>query len=1005
MNHVIVGLGGTGGKVIRALRKLIFQEFRSEEPEGVPLGWLYVDSSDELMAPDDASWKTLGVSVQLPAASQLLITDANLAARLDDLDSYPGIKPWIGAREQWRDILNSIVGVTLGGQKRRLGRFLFACKADKYREQLQTQVRRVQAGGSSETTFHVLCGLAGGTGSGSLIDALVQLRELFPDAQRYRVLVYALLPDPYPPPNWDTGNYHANGYAALLELNALSAGAWQPHDVLGRKGRLALVDPFNGCYVFGNENEHGVTVDVQQELPGIVAEFLYQKIIRARHGGWPTLARMENAENGDGSPETAPASRRGERARRFLTFGIKRVAIPEEEIAEFLGYGFARQALLALAHEHWQEALGYVEEPRPFDAGAFVRQKDVQQRWALDDDHLLMNVPILAGDGQAPKWQTLTLEWETAIPHFKSLVRELDRTIWLDELAKYCQKRWDEDFRDLGVTGFYETKLKARKDIAREIANRIERELANDWRIGARGLDACTRLVAAVIELLDERHAQLGERIARARAGEDEAQTRLNQNARDWAGMGVFAKLTGTPASLLDAHAVYLQELYVNRTRGVALRAQQQLLPELIAALAELKTAIERAAGSLRTALERFGQRLEQRLADGATATGSDLRRHLIRYYDPARVREVAHRLGLDAEVQRGQAAGTRAALFGRFGETLRFADFNSRMPLATLLDTLEKTGEEAARLAHASLIRTPAERVLGVSIIERLAERFADDAAARRAWVGELVRQAGAFTAFEPLEMHRSAPGIPAGTPSALAKLTVIVPKAPAHADFVAALKSDFRGARSGDVEVIDADGGDNEIVLVSIVNLFPLRYLKPVAQLRERYERRLNHSGDPARARLELHTEGDGAQLPPLYVASPEDIRREGLPYVLLARALGVLREAENPATGEPEVLLLGKDADGFDNPPLALGRTLTESWAALDLLKLDALRAQVVQLLADPGWRHRERREQLLETVRACVDAVRLERGDDRQDAQYLRFLDAGKQAARLLKGEER
>ena len=347
MNHVIVGLGGTGGKVIRALRRLIFQEFRSEEPEGVPLGWLYVDSSDELMAPDDASWKTLGVSVQLPAASQLLITDANLAARLDDLGSYPGIQPWIGSREQWRDILNSIVGVTLGGQKRRLGRFLFACKADKYREQLQTQVRIVQAGGRSETTFHVLCGLAGGTGSGSLIDALAQLRELFPDAQRYRVLVYALLPDAYPPPNWDTGNYHANGYAALLELNALSAGAWQPHDVLGRKGRLALVDPFNGCYVFGNENENGLTVDVDRELPGIVAEFLYQKIVRARQVGWPTLARMENAENGDGSPETAPASRRGERARRFLTFGIKRVAIPEEEIAEFLGYGFARQALHA----------------------------------------------------------------------------------------------------------------------------------------------------------------------------------------------------------------------------------------------------------------------------------------------------------------------------------------------------------------------------------------------------------------------------------------------------------------------------------------------------------------------------------------------------------------------------------------------------------------------------------------------------------------------------------
>jgi hypothetical protein len=30
-NHLIVGLGGTGGKIIPAFRKTIFQEFRMEE--------------------------------------------------------------------------------------------------------------------------------------------------------------------------------------------------------------------------------------------------------------------------------------------------------------------------------------------------------------------------------------------------------------------------------------------------------------------------------------------------------------------------------------------------------------------------------------------------------------------------------------------------------------------------------------------------------------------------------------------------------------------------------------------------------------------------------------------------------------------------------------------------------------------------------------------------------------------------------------------------------------
>ena len=45
-NHLLIGLGGTGGKVLRELRKRIYEEYRSHEPgNGVFLGYLYVDSS------------------------------------------------------------------------------------------------------------------------------------------------------------------------------------------------------------------------------------------------------------------------------------------------------------------------------------------------------------------------------------------------------------------------------------------------------------------------------------------------------------------------------------------------------------------------------------------------------------------------------------------------------------------------------------------------------------------------------------------------------------------------------------------------------------------------------------------------------------------------------------------------------------------------------------------------------------------------------------------------
>ena len=108
-----------------------------------------------MMGVDDPSWKILGASVQLNKKSQLLIQEANLSARLDNINNYPGIKPWIGDPDQWRDVLGSIVGVTLGGQKRRLVRFLFACKADAYKQQLQSIVKDLQAAGTSEVNFHI----------------------------------------------------------------------------------------------------------------------------------------------------------------------------------------------------------------------------------------------------------------------------------------------------------------------------------------------------------------------------------------------------------------------------------------------------------------------------------------------------------------------------------------------------------------------------------------------------------------------------------------------------------------------------------------------------------------------------------------------------------------------------------------------------------------------------------------------------------------------------------
>jgi hypothetical protein len=845
----------------------------------------------------------------------------------------------------------------------------------------------------------VVTGLAGGTGSGSVVDAVAQLRDLYPDAKRFRILIYALLPDAYPNPNWDTGNYHANGYAALTELNALSVGAYQPHDVTGIKDRLILTDPFNGCYVFTNENDNGLTVDVDKELPNIVADFLYQKTVAVQQIGWDSLGRMENAENGDGSPETTPQGAIPERSKRFLAFGIKRLAIPEEEISEFLTYQFARQAVLQLRYNHWQEAAGFIDEARRTDFNEFVQQADVQERWLLSNEHLTLARGILPEDAANKRWKSFAGEWETVMPSFKLLVRQRERATWLDELTKLCEKRYQDDYRTLGVPGFYRTKLKARKEMAQQVSACVEQELMDEWKVGARSVWDVSRLLVALGAWLDEQLEQCDEHINHARKAEEEALVRIQLNAKKWADMGVFSKhLLGTPDSLLDLHGVLLQDLYTQRSRTEGWMFAKALLKDVIAAITDLRSEVDRTANTLQQALKKFEVAIQSRMTDGSAG---DLRQHLIRIVDAQLVQQITRRLVVEESEQRTQTSRVRAALMEKLGSQASFAFFNERITESVFLDVLETVCEDSMRIAHQNMLQNPKEQLLGVSLVEKLRDRYGSDSHALKAYVGELITRAGNFVALEALEIHRVAPGIPVGKPTAVNKFTVILPKAPEHAEFVNSLKTAFRETRAGDLELIETDSRPHEITLVSITNLLPLRYLKPLKFLEEKYRRRIESGG--ARASLELHTEGDGSVWPRLFVATNAEVKHQALPYVLLAKALGFIHEGPNPATGASEVLLLTKDADGFDSDPVLLGTSFVASADSVDLNQLHTIQTVCNAALASADYRHQEKRSALQRAVLADVEAIKVQCGGNIQDPTYRRFLDAGKRAVALLKGE--
>ena len=912
-NHLIIGLGGTGGKVIRSLRKMTYQTLRTDRPEHVNVRYLYVDSDDSMMALDDPTWKILGHSVQLGRASQLVISGHDLGATLENINQYPGIKPWIGDRDLWRDIVKSSHGAKVnGGQKRRLGRFLFASKIKEFRAMAGRHVTDMTTGGESGVTFHVCCGLAGGTGSGTLIDVIGHIRQMY-GGNHNRIILYLLLPEEHPDPLWVGPNYHANGYAALRELNALTLNVYRPYDISTETGlhegvakRLDVRDPFNGCYLFSNENEAGYTVGVDKDAPDIMASFLFHKIITLTEVGGEARDNLRRQESFEVNAQGLTAEREmvdgpETRSRRFSAFGIKQIAYPEEEILELLTFSFAQQSALQLRYNHWVDGLGFSQEPRQQSFDGF-RDKGQQEKWLLTDEHLTLGVGILEDERKNKTWRPIAQDWTRAVNQFGDLVQndaDTKKEAWITRLVQLCEKRFETDYRKEGIQVFYQNKLQQKQKHAREIRLVIEKDLFAEWENGTQSMHELGQLIEALLLDFGRRAEGFDDRISKYRQIVEESTQQLQQQRNEWSKIGVLGMLLKERQKKLNAVMVTLEHLYAAKTMVIALDFAKRLLADIQNEIGDLKNEVDRAASNLFEAIERFEQSKNARCVDDGMAN-TDLQ--VVRFYEPAMVRELTENLVKNEQQQKIQTGAIRNTLVGLIkgdsgGIEPTFARFNERLSLARLLDVFQQKASENALIAHNNLFGSASrvQKLLGVSVIDKLVERYDASNADLKAYVDEIMKKAKVYARFDASQQTSGGPGVPADMKTA-STTTIIMPQSDDHGEFVETLKDTFAEFSDGGRPDFAPSNRENEIVILSLTSAFPLRFLSPMKFLREHYEKRLA-SGEK-RAALELHTEGDGSELPRLFQPSEAERGQDAKPYLLLAHGLELLDEETNRA-----------------------------------------------------------------------------------------------------------
>ena len=893
-NHMIIGLGGTGGNIIKSFRKRIYEEFRTnavnEKLSDLHISYLWVDSSTKDLE-EKQSWQTLGKNVALNEGDKVKI-NAAASTILDKIDSYPGINAWIGDKKVWGNIIGGITDEA-GGQRRRLGRLLFAWNISEFMARLKLHVNRLQEEGHlSEVVFHICAGLAGGTGSGCIIDVISQIRSIYTDC---KIILYLKLPETgtEPPANWASklGYYRPNGYAALLELNALSVKAYCPYDLQGRKDsedqvmRLLKdrgIDAFDSAYVYSNVNMNNNVLGVANgKLFDVVADFLFHKIVASRLVGSTTIQCVEQNENGTSAPED------GKRSKRFVSFGIGRIEYPEQEIREYIRYNFEQQALLQFKYNSWSDDFGFMVKPEEqIGTGYSSELRDDSNgkfpRWKLDDKHLTLSKKIIDDkDDTRNRWFEFDEDWKR-ISDFIKIVKEKDKSQWINELDRLCRERYEETFRNVGVQRFFRNQREESAGYASYIRGLVERDLFEEWENGTKSIVEIEKYLNILIDVNDTRIDRFGTVLQDKRKSRNDVDSKINDNKDAWNKASNFSKLLGKRERILNERCDLLKVKYALMTEEEGYEYASNLLRQVNMQLMNLRDIVSSIKRLINDSLERIEVDINSRCRtddNGMTDVVT------FKMYDPVQVRDNTKNIMKDSRTNKDNVLNVRRRLIAEIhNDTPDFFLFKERFNMSAFRNVFEAVCEESALNVMDKVQQD--NRSGKVNILQRISVEYGHD----ETKLGDFIKNKLSLAA---VLIQNNTEEINAGTLGDRMTISyaMFVPEYENSTNFRQTFINKVKHTIGSEITILP-NYKSNEIVIFSIVSGFPLRYLENTKVLSREYFSKMSDRNEEQN-KLLLHTEGDGSQFPSLYADRWDDKKKTDFaPYLLVAMSLDMVK-----------------------------------------------------------------------------------------------------------------
>jgi|GEM_PF-6333569 len=491
---LIIGLGGTGKNTLLKIRRRFFDRY-GDLTRFPSIAFLYIDTdtNDLGLNKEAAGDQLIKDGTDFTNDEKVSITVVSTAPYVDSPKNTPHVAEWF--YPNLRDKGDLVQGA---GAIRPYGRLAFFHNYDRIHTAIDKAIQRITDQRSRELTrdnglrvvadgtidVFIVGSVAGGTGSGILLDTSFLIKHIAPGAKRYGFVV---LPKVFGP-RFASESRYANSYAALKEINhythradanrVVTVGEMRSiHNFnvrwsLNEDERHIPGPPFHYLYLVDGANELGITTNHDGAYETI-ADAIFYEFAMSEFGSQKRsirdntdqyLCKVATIANEDGADVNRP------QPKHYSSFGLSRITFPVDNVRGACGAILSRKVVA-----QWERASTNPVSPQEIEQ--FMQSSFLRNVGLYDNRQKLRAGRVSERDSQiVSALGSAAVEGKSLYDDLNGWIatqrQDMERLAGTRPLAALIRERFaDREFKLAGWDSDFESEG---RDLARQLRSNLQ---------------------------------------------------------------------------------------------------------------------------------------------------------------------------------------------------------------------------------------------------------------------------------------------------------------------------------------------------------------------------------------------------------------------------------------------------------------------------------------------------------------------------------------------------